>query len=162
MGSSETKLSCTHPIPLTSSYFTSSLLVQLHKRCQVALSTAIQRPTNNMRSNRNSNFFIFFTTFSLFTSALELITVSETADFVNLTPSCNLESHKSDFSKKCITKSCARRVTDGLFHESDIKILHTIVEKGMSLRPALGGPTILDINTGYTTAWYLSRKNPKL
>jgi hypothetical protein len=28
-------------------------------------------------------------------------------------------------------------------------MLHAIVEKGMSTRPSLGGPTILDINTGY-------------
>lgn len=39
-------------------------------------------------------------------------------------------------------------ILDGLFDESDIKRLHQIVDKGMSQRPSLGGPTILDINTG--------------
>jgi hypothetical protein len=40
-------------------------------------------------------------------------------------------------------------VLDGLFSEQDIRTLHEIAVKGMSLRPNPGGPTILDINTGF-------------
>ena len=103
---------------------------------------------SKMKSLTSSNIVIFVTVLSSLSSAVELITVSDKADFLSLTPSCNVDFHKSAVSKQCVTNSCARRVTDGLFEESDMKMLHTIVEKGMSLRPALGGPTILDINTG--------------
>jgi hypothetical protein len=44
---------------------------------------------------------------------------------------------------------CGRSVVDDLFDESDIDALLAIAEKGMSVRPSLGGPTILDLNTGY-------------
>jgi hypothetical protein len=44
---------------------------------------------------------------------------------------------------------CGRRVVDDLFEASDIHALLAIAEKGMSIRPSLGGPTILDLNTGY-------------
>ena len=50
----------------------------------------------------------------------------------------------------CITKRCGRRVVDGLFAPTDIDKLLAIAEKGLSTRPKnLGGPTIVDINTGY-------------
>jgi hypothetical protein len=49
----------------------------------------------------------------------------------------------------CHTSNCGRRIVDGVFADADIQLLHAIVEKGMSTRPSLGGPTILDINTGY-------------
>jgi hypothetical protein len=52
-------------------------------------------------------------------------------------------------SSPCGTNSCGRRVVDNLFSEEDIASLLRIVEKGMSHRESLGGPTILDINTGY-------------
>jgi len=44
---------------------------------------------------------------------------------------------------------CGYRVVDGLFSSEDISLLHAIVNKGLSRRKQLGGPTILDINTGY-------------
>lgn len=50
----------------------------------------------------------------------------------------------------CLPTSCSRHVMDGVFEEADITALHKIAEKGMSSRgPSLGGPTILDINTGF-------------
>lgn len=44
---------------------------------------------------------------------------------------------------------CARIVVDDLFESGDVVALKALAEKGMSVRPALGGPTILDLNTGY-------------
>jgi hypothetical protein len=49
----------------------------------------------------------------------------------------------------CHPNNCGRRVVDEVFSNEDIEKLHYIAEKGMSSRPSLGGPTILDINTGY-------------
>jgi hypothetical protein len=40
-------------------------------------------------------------------------------------------------------------VVDKLFSDDEIVQLHEIAKKGMSQRKAVGGPTILDINTGY-------------
>ena len=45
--------------------------------------------------------------------------------------------------------SCGGRVVDGLFSEDDITRLHAIASKGLARRAPQGGPTILDINTGY-------------
>lgn len=53
------------------------------------------------------------------------------------------------WSQSCVPKKCGRRIVDGLFSEDDITNLHDIVKKGMAHREAVGGPTILDINTGY-------------
>jgi hypothetical protein len=55
----------------------------------------------------------------------------------------------TQFSAACITTKCGRQVVDGIFSDEDITKLHDIVEKGMATRELLGGPTILDINTGY-------------
>ena len=77
-----------------------------------------------------------------------LIGVSESADFHIETPKCYQNFNDSKVSARCKTKTCARHVEDGLFEESEIDLLHKIVNKGMKTRPALGGPTILDINTG--------------
>ena len=49
----------------------------------------------------------------------------------------------------CVSSFCGRRVVDDLFSHDDIAILKGIVEKGMGSRAKLGGPTILDINTGF-------------
>lgn len=52
----------------------------------------------------------------------------------------------------CLSPSlshCKRRVVDGLFTTEDISTLRQIAEKGMSTRENVGGPTILDINTGF-------------
>lgn len=65
--------------------------------------------------------------------------------------SCLSFSKKVKGSPKCMPQSdhCGRKVIDGLFTDSEIQSLHDIASKGMSQRPVLGGPTILDINTGY-------------
>jgi hypothetical protein len=77
-----------------------------------------------------------------------LIGVSESADFHIETPKCYQDYNDSKVSASCKTKSCARHVEDGLFSGFEIDLLHEIVNKGMNTRPARGGPTILDINTG--------------
>ena len=45
--------------------------------------------------------------------------------------------------------NCARIIVDGIFEDDDITSLKSIAEKGMALRERRGGPTILDLNTGY-------------
>lgn len=58
-----------------------------------------------------------------------------------------------DFSKvptnECFSNLCGSKIMDGLFSLEEIERLHTIVRKGMAQRVSVGGPTILDINTGY-------------
>lgn len=55
----------------------------------------------------------------------------------------------------CMTPSvfhnhnCARIVMDNLFSAEDVQALKNLSEKGMSVRPSVGGPTMLDLNTGY-------------
>ena len=49
----------------------------------------------------------------------------------------------------CLPQECSRHVMDNIFSEEDVKKLLSIVEKGMKKREAKGGPTILDINTGF-------------
>lgn len=44
---------------------------------------------------------------------------------------------------------CARVVQDNYFFPENINELHEIARKGMATRLSYGGPTILDINTGY-------------
>jgi hypothetical protein len=44
--------------------------------------------------------------------------------------------------------SCARIVMDEIFTQTEIQNLHEIAKKGMANK-TLGGPTILDINTGF-------------
>ena len=85
---------------------------------------------------------------TLISCAETLISVSESADFHIETPKCYQNFNDSKVSARCKTKTCARYVEDGLFAQSEIDLLHQVVNKGMSTRPALGGPTILDINTG--------------
>ena len=65
--------------------------------------------------------------------------------------SANVECKiKDDAKYECLPAECSRHVIDGVFEESDITALHRIAEKGMNSRgPSLGGPTILDINTGF-------------
>lgn len=48
----------------------------------------------------------------------------------------------------CWKNYCARRIADGLFSDKDIENLHLIATKGISRRKGIGGPTIIDINTG--------------
>lgn len=57
----------------------------------------------------------------------------------------------SDHKTRCSTfnNECGAHIFDNAFHESDITSLHRIATTGMSLRENSGGPTILDINTGF-------------
>ena len=80
----------------------------------------------------------------------DYITILDIADYRHDTPTCRQEYYNTNVSPQCVTEQCTRRVTDGLFSDDDMLTLHSIAEKGMSTRPALGGPTILDINTGIT------------
>jgi hypothetical protein len=57
-------------------------------------------------------------------------------------------AHTIQFSASCSTNKCARRVMDDIFSVDDINQLHTIARKGFSQRESIGGPSILDINTG--------------
>lgn len=45
--------------------------------------------------------------------------------------------------------NCARVVLDGLFDGVDVAALKELAQRGMAARPSIGGPTILDLNTGY-------------
>lgn len=50
---------------------------------------------------------------------------------------------------KCYSDKCLRFIGDNIFESNDITSLLQIAEKGMNTRVSNGGPTILDINTGY-------------
>lgn len=50
---------------------------------------------------------------------------------------------------ECSPVSCDRVVVDGLFSLEDVEALRSIATKGMATREEVGGPTILDLNTGY-------------
>jgi len=57
---------------------------------------------------------------------------------------------KRDVGKECYPQTCRRKIIDGLFPEEEIDALHDIVNKGMATRKEIvGGPTLLDINTGF-------------
>ena len=57
-------------------------------------------------------------------------------------------THSVSFPSACQTHSCARYVADGVFGDDDVVTLLKIVNKGLSHREDIGGPSILDINTG--------------
>jgi hypothetical protein len=57
-------------------------------------------------------------------------------------------SKSVELMPQCSPSHCGRHVTDGLFPEEDIMRLHAIARKGLSLRDSVGGPSIIDINTG--------------
>ena len=62
---------------------------------------------------------------------------------------CKIMTDMGD-KETCLPQKCSRHVLDGVFEEEDITVLHSIAEKGMSSRgESKGGPTILDINTGF-------------
>ena len=58
----------------------------------------------------------------------------------------------SDFSRYreigCLVSACRRVVQDGIFTDDEVGALKAIAQKGMDTRSSLGGPTILDINSG--------------
>ena len=78
--------------------------------------------------------------------------------FVN-NSSCIIKGILTNFHVHCLLfikymlesdgRKCGYRIVDNLFSEADISRLHAIASKGLSTRPRRGGPTILDINTGY-------------
>ena len=49
----------------------------------------------------------------------------------------------------CYSKKCGIFVADNLFADDEANKLLNIAKKGMAIRESVGGPTILDINTGY-------------
>lgn len=75
--------------------------------------------------------------------------VIKATDFIsdnNFTPQ---ECRTSSVSRETPPRSCGRQIIDGRFSLEDIDKLQQIVEKGMAQRTAPGGPTILDVNTGF-------------
>jgi hypothetical protein len=70
-------------------------------------------------------------------------TTTHASTFWNVTCRDNYDKC-SDF-----TGNCARLILDSQFEQEDIITLHEIAEKGMNTRESVGGPTILDINTGF-------------
>lgn len=79
-----------------------------------------------------------------------VISANKVADFLAEVPCRSSASEDSTgYSPGCISSTCLRRIVDGIFTDDDIANLHAIARKGMSQRPVVGGPTILDINTGY-------------
>lgn len=64
---------------------------------------------------------------------------------------CTQNDYSEEFNapQGCLAKKCGWRVADNLFQHEDIMHLIEIVNKGMSQHSSDGGPTILDINTGY-------------
>lgn len=96
-----------------------------------------------------------------FVLAQKLISLEDTAAFTVEIPSCTQDFGDAKVSQRCKSLVCARRVEDGLFSKTEIERLHRVAKKGMSHRKAVGGPTILDINTGTLT--YSSRNSsPKV
>ena len=49
----------------------------------------------------------------------------------------------------CLVDQCKRVVRDGLFDENEVSALLDIARKGISTRQDVGGPTIVDINSGH-------------
>lgn len=74
------------------------------------------------------------------------------SDHITKTMSWDVECDKSSyvpFVEGCHTSQCGRYVVDDFVSEDDLATLRGIVEKGMASQPATGGPTILDINSGF-------------
>jgi hypothetical protein len=86
-----------------------------------------------------------------FVHAQKVISLEESAAFSVEIPSCTQDFGDAKVSQRCKSLVCARRVEDGLFTQNEIERLHRVAKKGMSHRKAVGGPTILDINTGTLT-----------
>ena len=49
----------------------------------------------------------------------------------------------------CFPEHCSRVIKDGVFSHEEVSALKSIAMKGYNTRESFGGPTILDINTGY-------------
>lgn len=57
--------------------------------------------------------------------------------------------YTADPPMKCWLNNCLRKVVDGTFTSENINDLKTIANKAVAMRDDIGGPTIVDINTGY-------------
>lgn len=89
-----------------------------------------------------------FITFILTTNTVQSV-IQEASSDAKFEKIVQCGGHSNHFSSGCKAEKCERSVIDGLFSDVDIEKLHEIAVKGMNQRPTLGGPTILDINTGY-------------
>ena len=79
----------------------------------------------------------------------EVITSTSNADFWEESKCRRSSIMGVDQSGRCLSSICGIKISDGIFDSADVTQLRLIAEKGMSLRKKAGGPTILDINTGY-------------
>ena len=57
--------------------------------------------------------------------------------------------YTADPPMKCWLNNCLRKVIDDAFTSENVKDLQRIASKAITLRADIGGPTIVDINTGY-------------
>jgi hypothetical protein len=57
--------------------------------------------------------------------------------------------HYSPFVRKCHTKTCKRVVQDEFASDDEVALLRGIAEKGMLSKRSDGGPTIMDLNSGF-------------
>lgn len=63
---------------------------------------------------------------------------------------CRAMSDEGSAANGCWpNQNCRRKIIDGLFTQEEVHKLIEIADKGYTLRPRLGGPTIVDINTGF-------------
>jgi len=93
--------------------------------------------------------FFLFVCYSAGSEDAREITSQRLEDPVLLNVTCQHEKVQWNGPPSCSQAKCARRIVDGVFSSEDVSGLLNIARKGMKLRPSLGGPTILDINTGY-------------
>ena len=96
---------------------------------------------------------LFFCTLWLITqssSEHHLIKATEVLkDAYHFDTECKIKDDMGQ-GEPCLPQKCSRHVLDGIFEDEDIRALHSIATKGMSSRgESQGGPTILDINTGF-------------
>jgi hypothetical protein len=78
---------------------------------------------------------------------LRYISVDSQADFLEEIP-CKFVDN-SLAASNCLSDQCLRRIFDGLFSEFEVSTLLDVAAKGFSKRENIGGPTILDLNTGF-------------
>jgi hypothetical protein len=83
-----------------------------------------------------------------------LIPASQEISIIAQNRTCAPHHQTQGMSATCFTRHCGRFIRDGLFSVEEVTSLRAIAEKGMSNRIPAGGPTILDINTGYIRDTY--------
>ena len=62
-------------------------------------------------------------------------------------------SSYAPFRQGCHTTACARHVVDGFVSEEDARRLVGFVDRAVARRPRPGGPTIVDVNSGFVRDW---------